>query len=70
MPETIRILAALKKYASDTALASAAGISPTTMRFALATGSLPKVERARERMCRFAELNCDAQSRADLRFLP
>jgi hypothetical protein len=51
-------------------LGAAAGVSHTTMRWALDAKRLPKVGRPRRRIERFVELNTDARCRADLRFLP
>ena len=51
-------------------LGAAAGVSHTTMRWALRAKELPKVERPRRRIERFVHLNADVQQRADLRFVP
>jgi hypothetical protein len=51
-------------------LGAAAGVSHTTIRWALQARKLPRVDRPRDRIERFVRLNADARCRADLRFLP
>lgn len=53
-----------------TECASAAHISPSTLRWCLAVGDLPRRLPTRARVERFVALNREAQSRGDLRFIP
>jgi hypothetical protein len=52
-----------------TELGAAAGVSPTTIRFALESNRLPKRQHAVKQLAAFIERNAEARTRSDLRFV-
>jgi hypothetical protein len=56
-------------HLTDAEVATAAGVSPVTVRFIVRTGENPKLNRVWERLERFCEVNSAVKCRADLRFI-
>lgn len=56
-------------HISYTELGAGAGVAPSTVRHALATGNLPDRSVPRTRLVQFADTNRGARRRADLRFV-
>ena len=70
--EQIRVLKAIMAAAGlhYTALASAVGVSTTTMRYVLTSGCLPRRDHACRAIATFVERNANVKNRGDVRFAP